>query len=109
MPTEALDVLVHEFGHYQNLAHTAVNGQIVLHRRRQRSFAEQHVRPAGSITQIETMYPFYFGDGSGTATPHADDIAGLSTLYPEADVLRDDGGHQRDDHRRRTARRDSPE
>ena len=29
------------------------------------------------------MYPFYFGPLAGTSTPHEDDIAGLSTLYPE--------------------------
>ena len=31
---------------------------------------------------IETMYPFTFIDG-GMATPHTDDIAIFSTLYPE--------------------------
>ncbi|HEX5716613.1 MAG TPA: hypothetical protein VF179_10670 [Thermoanaerobaculia bacterium] len=80
--TEALDVLVHEFGHYQNLAHTAVNGQILL--------AGDHSGPTPNNTfpipplngLIETMYPFYFGPLAGTSTPHADDIAGLSTLYP---------------------------
>jgi hypothetical protein len=78
--TEALDVLVHEFGHYQNLGHTAVNGQVGI---------GDHSGPSPNntfgfpfINQIETMYPFYFGPAVGTASPHKDDIAGLSTLYP---------------------------
>lgn len=80
---EALDILVHEFGHYQNLAHTVVNGQIG-------GFGDHsgptpnNTFPVGSLVgKIETMYPFYFGISGGTSTPEKDDIAGLSTLYPE--------------------------
>jgi hypothetical protein len=79
----ALDILVHEFGHYQNLAHTVVNGQIT-------GFGDHsgpspnNTFPLGSLTgKIETMYPFYFGTAAGTSTPALDDVAGLSTLYPE--------------------------
>jgi len=81
-PVEAFDVLVHEFGHYQNLGHTAVNGQIGIGD--QSGPTPHNTFGFPVVTQIETMYPFYFGAGSGTGSLHADDIAGLSTLYPEA-------------------------
>jgi hypothetical protein len=80
--TVAKDVMVHEFGHYSNLAHTVVNGQNRL--------VGDPTGPApftfGSspITQIETMYPFYFGPASGTQTLHKDDISMISRLYPDA-------------------------
>ena len=38
------------------------------------------------------MYPVLLRPRSGTSTPHEDDIAGLSTLYPAADFLRDARG-----------------
>jgi len=80
---EFLSVQVHEFGHYQNLAHTVVNGQAA-------GFGDTtgptpfdtFPRPASFANRIETMYPFLFVNG-GMATPHADDIAFFSFLYPE--------------------------
>lgn len=79
---EFLSVQVHEFGHYQNLAHTVVNGQIAgfLDHRRPSPF---NTFPAVSfLNRVETMYPYLFVNG-GQATPHADDIAIISHLYPE--------------------------
>ncbi len=88
--TVAEDIMVHEFGHYTNLAHVELNGQLV-------GFSEggdtsgptpdntTFGMPASfdGTEVIETMYPFLFsGIDQGTRTPHADDIASISTLYP---------------------------
>ena len=81
---EFLSVQVHEFGHYQNLAHTVVNGQAAVlgtppARRRSTRFAP----PATFANRIETMYPFLLVNG-GMATPHADDIAIFSFALSRA-------------------------
>lgn len=78
---EALDILVHEFGHYQNLDHTAVNGQLGLGDHTGPSPNDTFPFP-GAVELIETMYPLYFGPGFGFSTPHKDDVTMLSTLYP---------------------------
>ena len=77
----ALDVMVHEFGHYQGLGHSIVNGQIVIGDSTGPS--PFNTFPVTSLVNlIETMYPFYFGPAAGFSTPHKDDIAALATLYP---------------------------
>ncbi|MDH3815101.1 MAG: hypothetical protein OEV48_11480 [Acidobacteriota bacterium] len=91
--TAAIDVMVHEFGHWTNLAHTVVNGQQFLglgdtsgpNPYNTFGFPD----PFGET--IETMYPFYYGPAVGTRTLHADDIAILSTLYPQPDFFANTG------------------
>lgn len=87
-PTYAFDVMVHEFGHYSGLGHTVANGQIYI---------GDSTGPTPDNTTfgsppdpfvedvVETMYPFYFGSGVGSGTPEKDDIAAISTFYPEPD------------------------
>ena len=84
-PTEALDVTFHEFGHYSNLAHLIVNGQqfIGVGDSSGPGDANTFGTPDPTGETIATMYPFYFGPTVGTRTPHLDDIASLSTLYPD--------------------------
>ncbi len=78
--TAALDVMVHEFGHYTGLGHTAVNGQIGLGDTSGPTPANTFGFP--DITDVETMYPFYFGPGVDTASLHKDDISSVSALFP---------------------------
>ena len=79
---QALDILVHEFGHYQNLAHSVVNGQIAIGDTT--GPTPNDTFPFVPLNElIETMYPFYFGPAAGFSTPEKDDVASLAALYPE--------------------------
>ncbi len=79
-------VMTHELGHFLNLAHSVVNGQALFFG------GSDSLFPDGTplvpqTADVETMYPFVDisqgGTGIGSSTPHQDDIAIASTLYPE--------------------------
>lgn len=86
--TYASDVMVHEFGHYTNLAHTLVNGQIYLGSVGGDTTGPTPTNPYAAPNPllndiVETMYPFYYGPGIGTSSLEADDVASVSSLYPD--------------------------
>ena len=79
-------VMTHELGHFLNFAHSVVNGQAIFFSGSDSLFPDDtplSPQPA----DIETMYPFCDLSPGGTcqesSTPHQDDIAIASTLYPE--------------------------
>jgi hypothetical protein len=87
--TYASDVMVHEFGHYTNLAHNLVNGQIYLGSVGGDTTGPTPTNPYAAPNPllndiVETMYPFYYGPGIGTSSLEADDIGAVSSLYPAA-------------------------
>ena len=88
---EFLSVQVHEYGHYQNLAHTVVNGQIVAGPdSRGPSPFNTFPPPPSFAGRIETMYPFLFING-GQATPHAGRHRDLLDALSGADLRGDHG------------------
>src|SRR6185436_13018218 len=93
-PNTALSIMVHEFGHFSNLAHTQTNGGILL------GIAVGTPEPSGPAPNntfgaptvadfvnngyLETMYPFFFGPQFGEPTPGRDDISSIPRLYRAA-------------------------
>jgi hypothetical protein len=90
-------IMVHEFGHFSNLAHTQTNGGILLGLAigEPQSSGPDPFNTFGAPTVDdfvnqelqETMYPFFFGPQFGMESPALDDVTMISRLYPEADYL----------------------
>ena len=82
-------VMTHELGHFLNFAHSVVNGQAIFFSGSDSLFPDgTPLTPQPA--DIETMYPFCDLSPGDTcqesSTPHQDDIAIASTLYPEPSV-----------------------
>jgi hypothetical protein len=92
-PNTGLSIMVHEFGHFSNLAHTQTNGGILLGiavgtpetsgPAPFNTFGTPTVADFANNGLLETMYPFFFGPQFGEATPALDDVTSISRLYPE--------------------------
>ena len=93
--TVAEDIVTHEFGHFSNLGHVELNGQLTSIITNNGQEGDDDSGPSPNNTTfgtpvlsgtevVETMFPFYFGPTVGTRTPHADDVASMSTIYPDA-------------------------
>lgn len=90
-------IMVHEFGHFSNLAHTQTNGGILLGLAvgtpepsgpaPNNTFGAPTVQNFADEELLETMYPFFFGPAFGEETLHLDDISSISRLYPAANYL----------------------
>lgn len=83
---DRISTAVHELGHILGLAHSSI-GQV--NSRNNTAFsgaasssptAAQHVT---DISNVPAMHPFADGTGVSRRTPKADDVAGLTELYPE--------------------------
>lgn len=90
-------IMVHEFGHFSNLAHSQTNGGILL------GLALGTPEPSGPAPNntfgvltaqdfadqelVETMYPFFFGSQFGSESLALEDRTSLSRLYPAANYF----------------------
>jgi hypothetical protein len=96
-PNTALSIMVHEFGHFSNLAHSQTNGGILLGLAvgtpepsgpaPNNTFGSPTVQDFVDNQYVETMYPFFFGPQFGTESPAREDSTSISRLYPEANYL----------------------
>lgn len=96
-PLTALSIMVHEFGHFSNLAHSQTNGGILLGLALgtaepsgpapSNTFGAPSVADFANDELVETMYPFFFGPQFGTESPALDDVTSMSRLYPAAGYL----------------------
>ena len=96
-PNTALSIMVHEFGHFSNLAHSQTNGGILLGiavgtpetsgPAPNNTFGAPTVADFVNTGLLETMYPFFFGPQFGSETPGRDDTTSMSRLYPEANYF----------------------
>jgi len=86
-------IMVHEFGHFSNLAHSQTNGGILLGiavgtpetsgPAPFNTFGAPTVADFANNEYIETMYPFLFGSAFGSESLALDDMTSVSRLYPE--------------------------